>query len=173
VRRKSFILLEDRDLDPIWRLVVCKDYRSTSEMLDVLRDIGRFTPDVHFLFKRVALCKDADKIDTYRRAILELLRDWQRLDVPLSQQTSNLVANELERLWWPKIGKRRRLAEAEILREAVDRDEILYREMGEEQPRSKAKNEVAGDYSYASGETLRKALQVNRVNRKTRRKPGG
>ena len=143
--------------------------------LDELRDRGLLAPDRHFLFKRVAGC-DADKVnDTARRALLDLLRNHLRLGIPLSQETLDETARELERLWWPADPKaekcRRRQEKAELLRNVLEISEAKYRQEGVKRPRSTAKKQIAKHFGHNSGEALRKALQPNRVNRRPRRKP--
>jgi len=145
--------------------------------LDEMRDRGMLAPDRHFLLKRIAGC-DADKVkDVWRRAFLELLRNWQRLGIPLSQETLDQTASELERLWWPPDPKaekcRRRQAKAKELRAELWLLEAIYRREDFKRPRSMAKEDVARNYGHASGEALRKALQANRVNRRPRHKPRG
>jgi hypothetical protein len=123
--------------------------------------IVRDPQDADFLLKRFALSKDAD-----RRAVLESLRNHQRLGIPLSQQTLDQAADELERLWWPnrKAEKnRRRLVEAESLHNLLNILEAMNRQRGVKRPRSGAKEEIARHFGFANGEALRKALQANRV----------
>jgi hypothetical protein len=123
--------------------------------------IVRDPQDEDFLLKRFALSKDAD-----RRAVLESLRNHQRLGKPLSQQTLNQAADELERLWWPnrKAEKYRRCrVEAESLNNLLNIIEAMNRQRGVARPRSEAKEEVARYFGFANGEALRKALQANRV----------
>jgi hypothetical protein len=137
--------------------------------------------------KRLALCEDADKTTDQRRALVELLRDHQRLGVPLSQYTLDLAAAELERAWWPNPeaeNLRRRLPEVMLQRLALEVTEAWYRQKGDPKPRYKAKKEVANYFRHNSGEALRKALQpnrsrvhvidvFNRMNSKPRRTPRG
>jgi hypothetical protein len=119
--------------------------------------IVRDPADADFLF---------GKTDTYRRAVLESLRNHQRLGIPLSQETLDQAADELERLWWPnqKAEKcRRRRVEAESLSNLLNIVEAMNRERGVKRPRSGAKEEIAKHFGFANGEALRKALQANRV----------
>jgi hypothetical protein len=134
-------------------------------------DRGQIAPDGDFLLKRLALSNDPANPDTYRRAVLELLRNHQHLGIPLSQHTLDLTANELERLWWPNRKaekRRRRLAEDEALRNLVDKKEAMYRQEGVAAPRRMAKDTIAQHFGFANGEALRKDLQANRVRRKPR-----
>jgi hypothetical protein len=134
-------------------------------------DRGQIAPDGNFLLKRLALSNDADKTDTYRRAVLELLRNHQHLGIPLSQRTLDLTADELERLWWPNRKaekRRRRLVEAEALRNLLDKTEAMYRQDGVALPRSMAKDGIARRFGFENGEALRKHLQANRLRRKPR-----
>jgi hypothetical protein len=128
------------------------------------------TPDQHFLLARVAHREAASKVpDTYRRAVLDLLRDYQRLGMTLDR-----AVDELERLWRlgnPKGDRRRETAQD--LRSLVDIWEAKYRREGDSRPRSRAKDEIAKHFGYASGEALRKNLQTNRVNPKPHRKSRG
>jgi hypothetical protein len=140
--------------------------------LDEMRD--RLPPDQSFLLERVR--GDANKgKDVYRRAFLELLRDWQRLGIPLSQGTLDEAASELERLWWPPDPEaekcRRRQENAKVLRWRLALTEAALREAKHPRPRSVAKDALARDSGHNSGEALRKALQPTRVNRRPRHKP--
>jgi hypothetical protein len=139
--------------------------------LDYIRD--RLPPDRRFLLERVR--SDANKgKDVYRRAFLELLRNWQHLGIPLSQGTLDEAASELERLWWPDPEAekcRRRQEDAKVLRARLALTELALREAKHPRPRSVAKDALARDSDHNSGEALRKALQPNRVNRRPRHKP--
>jgi hypothetical protein len=128
-------------------------------------------PDQSFLLERVRANKGKD---VYRRAFLELLRNWQRLGIPLSQGTLDEAASELERLWWPDAEAekcRRRQEDAKVLRARLALTELALREAKHPRPRSVAKDALARDSGHNSGEALRKALQPNRVNRRPRHKP--
>jgi hypothetical protein len=168
VSGKKDDLLAHPELGPsLWNIVT--DYKESPESCDILRNSGLITPDLHFLLKRIALCKDdADKAETFRRALLELLRNWEHLGIPLTQKIFSWVAWELERLWWPdrQAEKQRRAQELSI---RVDMAEAVNRKLGVARPRSAAKEAVAEEFGYASGEALRKAMQPNRV--KSRHKP--
>jgi hypothetical protein len=171
VSGKRYDLLDHPEFGPpLWNIVTDCDYAEHVWLLDAVLNIGQITPDLHFLLKRVALRKDADKTETFRRAILELLRNWECLGIPVSQKTFNWVASELERLWWPdrQAEKQRRVEE---LRIRVDMAEAVHRHEGIKRPRHAAYAMVAKAYGHNSGGALRKALQPNRVNRKPRRKP--
>jgi hypothetical protein len=138
--------------------------------LDELRD--GLPRDQSFLLECVRANKG--KKDVYRRAFLELLRNWQRLGIPLSQGTLDEAASELERLWWPDPEAekcRRRQEDAKVLRARLALTELSFREAGIRRPRSVAKDALARDSGHNSGEALRKALQPNRVTRRPRRKP--
>jgi hypothetical protein len=140
---------------------------------DEARARGQITPDQRFLLKRVAHREAAGKVpNTYRGAVLDLLRDWQRLGMTLDR-----AVDELERFLWrpdPKGEKsHRRREKVQDLRSLLEIWEFKYRQEGGQRPRSWAKNEIAKHFGYANGEALRKALQANRVNPKSRRKPRG
>ena len=136
--------------------------------LDEARARGLIAPDHDFLLKRI------DEGCDWRRAFLELLRNWQRLGIPLSQGTLDEAASELERLWWPDAEAekcRRRQEDAKVLRARLALTELALREAKHPRPRSVAKDALARDSGHNSGEALRKALQPNRVNRRPRHKP--
>jgi hypothetical protein len=153
--------------------------RIAAEALDKDRDRGLIAPDKHFVWKRVVLCLCEDagtKVkDVFQRATLELLRNHQRLGIPLSQATLDDVANELERLWWPDPKAEKhwiRLMKAKNLRKLLENLETKNRRQGIKRPRSAAKDEIAQEFGHSSGEALRKHLQPARVNR-PRPKPRG
>jgi hypothetical protein len=138
--------------------------------LDELRD--GLPRDQSFLLECVRANKG--KKDVYRRAFLELLRNWQRLGIPLSQGTLDEAASELERLWWPDPEAekcRRRQEDAKVLHARLALTELALREAKHPRPRRAAKDALARDSGHNSGEALRKALQPNRVTRRPRRKP--
>ena len=174
----SVVVDEYRDIPGIGRSRFTRVAYSptTDEILDRDRDRGLLAPDTHFLLKSIAGC-DSDKVkDVWRRAFLDLLRNHQRLGIPLSQEMLNRAADELEWFYWPdpKAEKcRRRLADAELLRNVVAMFEAKYRREVVKAPRSRALDEMAKHFGHASGKALRKHLQANRVNRRPRRKPRG
>jgi hypothetical protein len=184
-------VLLDEDLSPLERLRLINTAaynKKIAEDLDKSPLVSQLvTPDQRFLMKRLALCEDADKTTDQRRALVELLRDHQRLGVPLSQYTLDLAAAELERAWWPdKDAKKcwRHVAEVMLQHMALEATEAWYRRRGDENPRDKAKKEVAKYFRHNSGEALLKFLQpnrsrvhvidvFNRMNSKPRRTPCG
>jgi hypothetical protein len=117
--------------------------------------------------------------DAFRRAMINMLRnDGGRppINMPLSQHMRDQMAAELEQLWWPDREaekRRRRLIETEVRRTMLEKAEAHNRERGVPRPRSTAKEEMARFFGYSSGEAMRKDLQPNRVNRRSRRKPRG
>jgi hypothetical protein len=166
------------------------DARILVEQLDKDRDRGLIAPDKHFVWKRITLCvcedatSNADRRgwlpgtkvkDVMQRALLELLRNHQRLGIPLSQYTLDSAADELERLWWPDPKAEKhwlRLMKAKQLRKLLENMETKNRQRGVPRPRSAAKDEIAQEFGHSSGEALRKHLQPARVNR-PRPKPRG
>jgi hypothetical protein len=128
------------------------------------RDRGLFAPDTHFLLKSIIGC-DVNKVkDVWQRAFLELLRNHQRLGIPLSQEMLNRAADELERLWWPKAG-RPALVPPKTLRHYVDGFEAIYRQRGDGQPRTTALKGAKEFFGYVSVESVRKAMQPSRHRR--------
>jgi hypothetical protein len=124
-----------------------------------------------------AILEKRDELhDTFRRAMLDLLRYGVPINMPLSQYMRDKMADELEQLWWPdpKAEKRRRrLAKAETNRVLLEMAEDINRQCGVKRPRSVAKDQIAELLGRSSGEALRKALQEHRVNSKPRHKPRG
>ena len=135
---------------------------------DDLLKVGLLAPDMHFLLKRIESCDDPEKVeDTYRRAFVDLLRN----DIPLSQATRDLMAGELERLWWPdpEAKKRaRRLMRATVIRRDLEVSIAKNKREGVKRPVKEAKDKIAKHWGHHSGEALRKALQPSRANRRPR-----
>jgi hypothetical protein len=169
INNRTFDLLFDDDPDRQFKRVTVTSHDEGFD--EMFRD--KLPPDVHFLFTRMMARDGKDTAtDAWRRAFLELLRNHQRLGIELSQEMINRAANELESFYWPdpKAEKhRRRQANAEMTRTFLGLVENMYRRAGEPRPRSAAKDKMAQALRLPSGEALRKALQVNRVNRKPRR----
>ena len=145
-------------------------------LLDEIRDTGLVGPDLQFLAKRIGLCKEPEEAgDAFRRAMLELLRSRQRHH----KVTLNLVAGELERLWWPtpeaeKAENRRlRSIRAKTKRAWVQIMEAILRRKGVKHSRSTAWEVMARAFGHSSGAALRRDLQASRVNPRPRRKPRG
>jgi hypothetical protein len=117
--------------------------------------------------------------DTFRRAMLDMLRNGVPIYMPISQYMRDKMADELEQLWWPNpkaVKRRRRLLEAEAKRWVLEQAEALNRQRRVKRPRSEALDEVAKVLGHNSGKALNKALQPNRVNRRPHRphrKPHG
>jgi hypothetical protein len=125
--------------------------------------------------ENAAILEKRDELhDTFRRAMLDLLRNGVPIYMPVSQYMRDKMADELEQLWWPDpkaVKRRRRLLDAEVRRTMLEFAEAHNRQNGVERPRSAAKEEMARFFGYSSGEALRKDLQPHRVNRRPRRKP--
>jgi hypothetical protein len=139
--------------------------------------LKRLGPDWRFLLERLKDGKPPDKIDDmYRRALLDLLRNCLRMNIPLSQSMLDQTAAELEREWWPEQAAEKRRAEmrrgrAELKRKHLQRVEAINRKRGVEHPRRMAKEEVARVWAHNSGDALRKSLQTARVHGRTTSKP--
>jgi hypothetical protein len=139
--------------------------------------LERFGPDWRFLLERLKGAKPPDKLDdSYRHALLDLLRNCLRMNIPLGQSMLDQVAEELESLWWPDRAAEKRKAEmrlgrAELKRDHLQRVKAINRKQGVKRPRSMAKDEVARAWGHNSGEALRKSLQTSRVHGRTTSKP--
>jgi hypothetical protein len=123
-------------------------------------------PDTQFLLKSVFGC-DVNKVkDAWQRAFLELLRNHQRLGIPLSQEMLNRAADELELFWWPdpKAG-RPALVPPKTLRYFVFECEAINRKRGVDRPRTTALEEAKELFGYRSVESVRKAMQPSRHRR--------
>jgi hypothetical protein len=135
--------------------------KSSDEML---------APDTQFLWKglfagtQFISCDTIKVKDAWRRAFLELLRNHQRLGIPLSQEMLNRAADELERVWWPGAGRPARCS-PKILRYYVDETEAINRKRGVDRPRTTALKEAKEFFGYRSVETVRKAMQPSRHRR--------
>jgi hypothetical protein len=123
-------------------------------------------PDTQFLFKSLLDC-DVNKVkDAWRRAFLELLRNHQRLGIPLSQEILNRAADELELFWWPDPNAGRpALVAPKTLRYFVDKFEAINRKRGVDQPRTTALKKAKEFFGYRSVESVRKAMQPSRHRR--------
>jgi hypothetical protein len=132
----------------------------------------QIAPDLRFLFRSM-LGLDARNFipaeevtkgklkDAWRRAFLKLLRDHERLGIPLRQEMLNLAADELERVWWPEAGRPARCS-PKFLRRYVDKAEALNRERGVDRPRTTALEQAKEMFGYVSVESVRKAMQLSR-----------
>jgi hypothetical protein len=179
VSRKKNVLL-DESLSPLERLrrsntpAYNKAFADSLDQSSVSNQIG---PDHRFLLKRTLAAEDADRTDAYRRALVDLLRNWKHLGVPLSQVTLDTAAAELERAWWPnsKAERARRLLDDALsLHLTVKATEAWYRQKGDPHPRGAALAEVARALGYNSAGALSKALQPGRSRvRFVDRKPRG
>jgi hypothetical protein len=107
---------------------------------------------------------DIDVGDDYRRAVLKLLRTWPCFGEPLARKMLNRVANELDRLWWPKAG-RPALVPPKTLRYFVNAFEAINRKRGVNQPRTTALKDAKELFGYRSVEAVRKAMQPSRHRR--------
>jgi hypothetical protein len=107
---------------------------------------------------------DDDVGDDYRRAVLKLLRIWPCFGEPLARKMLNRVANELERLWWPKAG-RPALVPPKTLRHFVNGFEAFNRKRGVDRPRTTALENAKELFGYRSVEAVRKAMQPSRHRR--------
>jgi hypothetical protein len=112
------------------------------------------------------LAKKNESPDPFRRAMIDLLRNNVPINMPLSQYMRDRMANELERLWWPK-GGRPALVPPETLCYFVDTFETFNRERRVDRPRTTALEQARGHFGYCSVEGVRKAMQPSR-NRKPR-----
>jgi hypothetical protein len=142
--------------------------------------LERLGPDWRFLLERIAGAKPSDNLDDrYRRALLNLLSNCLRMNIPLSQSMLDQVVEELKLEWYPEHAAERRRAErrrghllaVELKRAALQRIEAINRKRGVKRPRSMAKEEVARAWGHNSGEALRKDLQAHRVHGRTTSKP--
>jgi hypothetical protein len=141
------------------------------------QSIVEIDPDWHRLLKDICegdvmadmsmtdVMADADN----RRAVLKLLRTWpcfgEPQDQKLARKMLNRVANELERMWWPKAG-RPALVPPKILRYYVDAFEAINRKQGVvHQPRTTALKDAKELFGYRSVEVVRKAMQPSRHRR--------
>ena len=102
--------------------------------------------------------------DAWQRAFLKLLRDHERLGIPLSQEMLNRAADELEQVWWPKAGRPARCS-PKFLRYYVDETEAINRKRGVDRPRTTALEEAKKLFGYVSVESVRKAMQPSRHRR--------
>jgi hypothetical protein len=136
---------------------------------------GPIAPDMGFLLKSMLGFDTRDFVpaeemtngkmtDRWQRAFLKLLRDHERLGIQLSQEMLNRAADELERVWWPEVGRPARTT-PKFLRYYVDLFEALNRERGVDRPRTTALEEAKEFFRYRSVESVRKAMQPSRHRR--------
>src|SRR5262249_45337425 len=140
-------ILERRERDERGEAPSPEDLRDNDDLLE----LGLIEADEHFISERIENC-DPEKVeDTYRRAVLDLLRS----DIPLSRFTRDLVAGEWERLWRPdpEAEKRaRRLIKATVIRADLEVAIAENKRKGVKRPVKEAKNKIAKHWGHHSGE---------------------
>jgi hypothetical protein len=131
-------------------------------------------PDWDFLMTRIEGVLAPEEFDG---ALYKAFEDLLDTDIPLSSRTTReLLKGLLRGLHSPDPQAeehRRALMKAEVMGADLDVAIALKRRQGVRRPVNEAKDEVAKHWGHNSGDALRKALQPNRVNRRSRRQSRG